>query len=317
VSRATQGQAIATLAAMRLPTLIALLASATLLTGCATRASYHQVVDQYGLEIKLRSEKPFFGKPVEKGYDQPAIISVPRLEAILSGIEIDTRLSGKSVLRERRTAIRRELVARIAEGLAVAFAEANPDEQVVVLAIRKQRQKGIFDRKYLTSFLTWIEDNQLYVELSRVEWKWDPKSKTDKLPQPEPGKVAMPFEVVTDDVYLAAGRQTVKVDWRSEAFGPLPMVEETGTPVEDGAGAATTSGTPAGTGTAASDGRDRSKTSDPLGGLDAADLRALADLEEAHQSGAIDEAEYQSRRNEILGTTVGTKDGTNAGATED
>jgi hypothetical protein len=33
----------------------------------------------------------------------------------------------------------------------------------------------------------------------------------------------MPFSVVANDVYEQSARQTVRVDWRSSAFGPAPQ----------------------------------------------------------------------------------------------
>jgi hypothetical protein len=202
---------------------IALIVSLALLTGCATRSVTESVVNRWGLQIELRSQKPLFGETITRGYDQPAVISVPRLESILRGIEIDIRKSDSSAIRERRSAIRASIVTDVAEGLAEAFAEANPDQRIVVMALRKQQHNLVFDRKYLTSFVAWIEKEKLYIALSRVEWEWDPKSKNERLPTPSPEEGVMPFSVVANDVYEQSARQTVRVDWRSSAFGPAPQ----------------------------------------------------------------------------------------------
>ena len=72
--------------------------------------------------------------------------------------------------------------------LAEAFAEVKPDQELGVVIARKQRRLGIFHRKYLTSFITWMRDDGLYIDFSRVEWEV-PKNKEDDLPQPRRGVV--------------------------------------------------------------------------------------------------------------------------------
>jgi hypothetical protein len=291
---------------MRHTVRFALIVSIALLVGCATRTLSKGVINHYGLDIKLRSEKPLFGETVRRGYDHPVVISGPRLEAILRGIEIDTRKSESSAIRERRAAIHPKIIRPISEGLSEAFAQANPDQQVVVMALRKQAQKLIFDRKHLTSFVAWIDDGQLFVALSRIDWKWEPKFKNERIPEPWPGEHVMSFSVVESDVYFHESRQTVRLDWRSQAFGPAPLAEEISSRPEEGEeeGGA---GAPVGTGSAAAAadtaGAEAAATAeddDPLDKLDADDYRALADLEEARQSGAIGGAEYERRRDAIL-----------------
>lgn len=238
--------------AMRALTIVLLVA--LVLPACAHRTVNETVVDRYGLEIRLRSRKPLFGgKPEARGFDHPVEISPLRLQTILGGIQVDMRPSDSSTIRERDYAIPRKLLPVIADGLSEAFAQAGPDQELVVMALRKQMQKGIFNRKYLTSFVTWIQDGELYVDLARLDWKTDLHPEDNKfrarerLPAPEVGEIVMPFTAVPDERYQVVGRQTVKTDWRSAAFGGMAIEKEVmgtrvgaddGEPTSDPTGAA-------------------------------------------------------------------------------
>ncbi len=305
------------------------------LPACATRTSNHTVVENYVVQIDLRSQKPLFGfKTLPRGFDQPIEISPARIEAILAGIQIDIRPEDDSPIRERRYAIPRKILPKVADGLSKAFAEAGPDQELVVLALRKQMQKGFFNRKYLTSFVAYVEGGELFIHLSRVDWKTEEQRARAKLPYPEVDEVVMPFATVSTELYTTVGQQAVKVDWQSEAFGEAAIQQNiaggrsgaapdespeagvtdsaTTAPSEvDGAaptaassGAAATSGattvaTPesgAATGAAA----DVGASPDTLRGLTPDILRRLADLEESRVAGRVDAIEYEMRRREIL-----------------
>jgi len=347
------------------------------LPACATRSVNQTVVNTYDLEVMLRSEKPAFGfKTLPRGYAQPVEISAARLQAILGGIQIDLRPSEKSAIRERRYAIPRKILSNVAEGLSTGLAEAGPDQQIVVLALRKQMQKGFFNRKYLTSFVAWVEGDQLVVQLSRIDWKTDQHRIGDKLPTPRVGEFVMPFTTVGNELYATAGRQGVEVDWRNREFGgktieenvagrrtgaapiaaPAEPAEQsdasagaaaassegaaaeaaaTGGAATDvaapaassGAGAAPAAVTGAGAAPAAVTGAGAAPAAvtgegvaaaaaasasapaaaaeapsqpDALRGLDADDLRGLADLEEARAAGRLDAASYEQQRRAIL-----------------
>ena len=205
---------------------IAMILTALALPGCVTRAVQQEVVNEYGLTIKLRSQAKPFGDPTPRGFEQPAVIPAPRLALILGGIEIDRRESdkdsAKDSARERRPAVPSRLLKQISEGLSQALAEASPDQEIVVLALRKQAQHGLFHRKFLTSFVSYLKQGQIYFFFSRVEWPVDKNRAGDRLPEPQPNDRAMPIDTVGNDTYTKVGAQGVRVDWRSPTFDLAP-----------------------------------------------------------------------------------------------
>jgi len=195
--------------------------AALLVSGCASRSHYKGVTSGYGLEVLLRDYKPMFGKPDPRGFQQPLRIETPRLKKILSMIEVDVRPSKDSSIRERRVAISSRIVDKMAAGLSDALQHASPDQEAVVIALEKHMQHLLFARKTLTSFTAYVEDDYLYVYLSRIDWNAEQLRANDRLPRPKPGEIVMPFSTVTNELFLEAGPQGVKVDWQSDAFAPL------------------------------------------------------------------------------------------------
>ena len=202
--------------------LMVLLLAASLLSlpGCATRTVTESVVAYYDLDIKLRGQKEWLGGYEPLGYSQPVEITSERLASILGGIEVDVRKKKTSSVRERRSALSAKMLLNITEVLPKAFAEASGNQQVIVMAQRKQMQKGVFNRKFLTSFTTYVKGDDLYVIFSRIEWPIDETKKTTVIPQPWPGEVVMPFETVGTDIYELVGTQGVRVKWKNTNFGP-------------------------------------------------------------------------------------------------
>jgi hypothetical protein len=285
-----------------------------LLPACATRTVNDTVVDEYGLEIRLRSQRPWLGgTPVPRGFAHPARISPARLETILGGIQIDMRESEDSAIRERRYAIPRKILPDVADGLSHAFAEAGPDQEIVVMALQKRMQKGIFNRKYLTSFVTWIEGDDLVVQLSRLDWKTDQHRVGDRLPVPEVGEYVMPFTTVPNELYAVAGRQGVRVAWQSPVFGAETIEENVaGTRAgadaladEDGSAAPLAEGGEAG----ATSGAAAAPASDP--GADAAGAAVPG------AAGAGDANSPDSTASTTSGTTAGATSDTGSDATSD
>jgi hypothetical protein len=203
------------------------------LMGCATTTVQKTVVDQYGLTIKLRSQAKPFGETTPRGFEQPTVIPAPRLALILGGVEIDKRADEDSVIFERRPAVPSKILGRVSEGLSQAFAEASPDQEIVVLALRKEHQHGIFHRKFLTSFVSYLKDGQLYLFFSRVEWPVDKKRAGDRLPEPSAGDRVMNITTVGNAVYQKAGAQGVRVDWRRPEFGLDTVAASPGGETED------------------------------------------------------------------------------------
>ncbi|MBW2271519.1 MAG: hypothetical protein JRH16_23465 [Deltaproteobacteria bacterium] len=279
---------------------IGLLLAAHVASGCATRTSTKQVVDHYDLAMKLRSEKSWLGREVERGFDHPVSISTERLVHILDAAEVDMPKGDDSTIRERRAAIPPELVPTIAEQLGLVLQQAGPNQQISVLALRKQRQHGLFHRKFLTSFTAYVKDEQLHLLFSRIDWKTKDEQKgvtrgnRGRLPEPTPGKQQMKFSAVHNHLYQPAGAQGVAVDWSDPIFGSAVYLP----------------------GSAGGDGRrkniiaeeaipaDEQPVNTPsareLEGLSADALRRLADLEEQRAAGAITEPEYVNQRSDIL-----------------
>ena len=160
--------------------LIGLLLGASL-AGCATRTVRHSVIKRHAIEVDL--VRQVAGFTVEKqGHEHPAIISTQRLSNILAAIEVETPAAGQGTIRQ--PAFPAEMIEKTAEGLAQALAEASPDEEVGVKVIRTQARLGLFSKKYLTTFLAYVDNGQLYLLLRRVDWPI--KESDEKKPWPEP-----------------------------------------------------------------------------------------------------------------------------------
>ncbi len=271
---------------------IALLYSAAvagLTSGCLTRTVRTDVFNQKYTEVFLRGEKR--GRaPVDRGYDHPAVASPIRLLNILS--RIDLRLDAKHGSR-RQPAIPIETIAQISKGLSKALAAANSTQQAVVLSIRREKRFGIFDRKYLTSFVAYVKDDLLYIHLSRSEWEI-PKRRREKLPEPHVGKQVMRFRVLPSSGMTTVNPQAIAVAWRSPIF-------ERGSRVKTLPGGKQVRRTVV---METPEKRDDSKALPE--NLMPETLRKLADLEELRRGGDISEGEYNLRRNEILRTDPGT-----------
>ena len=280
---------IRTAAALALVATLGLAAS-----GCATRNVRHNIQNDYLTTVDLVREVRGFSVQ-EKGYEHPAFISPTRLSNILRALEVEMQTEEGTV---RQPAIHPALLLRISEALSAALEEAGPNEEVAIKAVRKQRRLGVFDSKFLTTFLAHVEDQQLYVALRRIEWPLPSGAESTKtknvLPDPIRERRSMDFRVVTGEPIYFAGPQDLEIDWRSEAFETafnLPgstkgrkrkreVLESSRIPKEEF--------TPA-PGEAVG-----------LDQLTPEQLRALADLEEDRREGRITETAYQRERRQLL-----------------
>jgi hypothetical protein len=204
---------------MRIAISLGLLLVLCVAPGCTTRNVVDTVADSALLQIRLRSQKEIFGETLPRGFGHPAEISASRMQAILSGIEIDTSKSAEAMLRERKQAISPQVIRKVSERLVEAYAKAGPDQEIVVVSLRKQMQHGVFNRKYMTSFVTYIRAEELYVFLSRVEFKIKEHDRSELPADPVAGDRVMSFRSVSNRTYTKVGAQGIKVDWRSSAFG--------------------------------------------------------------------------------------------------
>ena len=116
--------------------------------GCATRTVREQVYNQNAVTVLLRHriEK---GSVAERGYQHPATVSQERLVHILGALDIEE--SQGEHLKERRAAIHPELLQPIARGLLAGLAAANPDQEIALMAVRTERNLGVFHTSFLTS----------------------------------------------------------------------------------------------------------------------------------------------------------------------
>jgi hypothetical protein len=255
--------------------------------GCMKRPIREDVYRENRIEVFLRSEKRLFST-VERGFGQPAIIAPVRIAHILSRIDIRT---GSGEGGKRLPAIPTEMLFPISDGVSKALAKANPNQEVVVMAIRRFRRFAVFDRDFLTSFLCYVRDEKLYIHLSRNEWEI-PSRRKDRLPEPRVGDHPMRFKVFSGQAMTLVDKQSVAVHWRDPVFErptrtrvlPTGEVLRREILMES-----------------APEEILEQRSQEPLpSDLSPEQLRDLADLEEARRQGGITEADYHARRQAIL-----------------
>jgi len=255
-------------------------------SACITRPIRQDVYSKGTVEVYLRSEKRGLSL-VKKGYDHPLTIAPVRVAHILSRLDMRPS-SGKA--KERLPAIPTDLLYSIADGVSQAFGDAGPDQDVVVMAIRREKRWGIFEHKYLTSFVAYARDGRVYLHLNRSEWEI-PKRREDRLPEPSVGDHPMSFHLYPSYAMVLVDPQSVAVDWQDPIFAKdtrtkiLPtgevvrrtiLLESPPEEISKDAGVALPDD------------------------LSPEQLRALADLEEKRRSGEITEGAYLSERRRIL-----------------
>ncbi len=265
--------------------LVALAVLALALASCGPRYARVTVHDRDGVTVLLRAE---VGKheAVNRGFTHPATISGVRITNILS--RIDVRLESEKGS-PRVPAVPAEFLYPLGSLVSAALAKADPSQEVVVQAIRKERRLGIFTQRYLTSFVTYVVGDELLIHLSRVDYSI-PKGDEDNLREPWPERQVMPFAVLAGDGIVPVGAQAVTVAWRDPLF-------------RSGEHLRLAPGGKAMRREILFESREE-ETESPApeikGNLSPETLRALADLEESRRRGAITEAEYQERRRRIL-----------------
>lgn len=266
-------------------TLAVLLLCAGTLVGCATTTK--KVFEQSGTIVKLQSRR---GENLE--LDHPAIISPVRLSYILS--RVDVRLSAKDG-QQRVAAIPLETLELIADGLAKGLSEAGPNQRVIVNSIQNKKSLIFFAHKYLTSFIAYVKDENLFLHISRTDWEVPPR-REDKLPEPKIGSFPDRFRVIPGTAMTIVDQQSLAVAWRDPIFSrpTRTRISPSGelirrTILMESPPEEVESNTP------------MAGQSIPIPpGTSPGVLRALADLEEQRQRGEISELNYGNRRREIL-----------------
>lgn len=267
---------------------VALLVCAAALAACGPRYRRTLVQEQGGITVTLRSLVADGGvKP--RGFAHPATISGIRLAHILSRIDVRMSSGAEDGAGDRRPAVPTELIFPLGDALSAGLAEAGPDQEVVVTAIRKERRLGIFTNERATSLVAWVQGDELVVHVGRSD-DLIPKGELEDLKEPIPGRQVQAFKVVATEGIVPVTEQAVLVHWRDPMFrdashirvGPTGQVMRRTILMEEPPEEAEEALPPA------------RLPSDPKA------LRELAELEERRRAGEISEAEYHRRRNAIL-----------------
>jgi hypothetical protein len=273
-----------------------LVATSLLATACISRPSKETVYEDGAVEVALRSDIVWLN-PVEKEYQHPVTIAPVRLAHILS--RLDLRPSGKPLLsfedeKSRVAAIHTDMLFTIAEGLSKALAQADANQEAVVMAVRETKRWGIFDHDFLTSFVAYVRDERLYLHFSRHDWEI-PKRREERLPEPRAGDSGQRFRLIASTAMALVSDRGVAIDWRDPVFARptrtrvLPSGEVVRSEIlMESPG----------------DVDDAGEHGDPLSrlpdDLSPQQLRDLADVEQARREGRITEPEYRSQRRRIL-----------------
>jgi hypothetical protein len=257
----------------------------TVLVGCAT--SKKTVFEQGGTTAVLVSKRGG-----DTDYRHPITISPIRLSHVLSRIDVRTPVKDG----QRRVAgIPLESLELISTAVSSALREADHRQSVAVSSVRRSKRWGIFDKNYLTSFITYVRGDELYIHLSRSDWEIPPR-REDNLPEPKIGVFPTSFRIVPGRAIELVDQQAVAVVWKDAIFK---------TPTRTRVGA---------------DGKlmrreilMESPEDEPLPSASAPpeaepiptnmspeSLRALADLEQRRLDGEISENRYHSERRRIL-----------------
>lgn len=267
-------------------TLAALLAA--VLCGCMTRSVTEIAYDNRPIEVKLRKQVKGF-EEVDRGFEHPAVISVERLTNILASVNIEMSQKKKGTF--QRNAIAAELIRPMAEGMARAFAEASPNQELAVLAVLKVKQHLIFHRNRLTSLSAYVKDGALFIYVSRVEWEI-PQHREDNLPLPVVGEEVMDFRTVGGTRVYPVGDQGLSIAWRDPVFKRAPALLLGDSNVRQRTILAEEAIPQSELGT--------TLPAEAVRNLSPETLRSLADLEEARRAGSITENEYHRERDELL-----------------
>ncbi len=260
------------------------------LPGCA-RTVRHSIVKRKMVEVDLVREVKGFSVR-ERGYEHPAIISTQRLGHILNAVEVETSVPGKGTIRQ--PAFHPDLVPLAADALARALKEASPNEEVGLKVVRKEARLGIFNKKFLTTLIAYIDDGHLYLLLRRVDWPIKESDETKKLPEPLRNRKAMNFRVVTGDPIFFAGVQDLEIDWQNDVFRSAFRLPGSTSGQKRRREVISTSPIP----------KDELEAAQPdaidFEQLTPTQLRALADLQEDRRQGRITETAYQRAKRQLL-----------------
>jgi hypothetical protein len=257
--------------------------------GCATREIRTTVYNRSDVKVFVREHKRGWAV-LPREFQHPVSISTERLVNILGAIDIRGR---QAELAGIRAAFEPSQLPAIAEGLSRGLQEASSDQEVGVQVMRKQMQNFLFDRKRLTSFVAYVENDLLYLHMSRVDWEINELTKKNQLPIPRVSEHPMRFRVVPAQAMYQEGVYAISVEWQNPIFKrPVRRIDTEGERRER---------------TILMEAPERPKGARPtsipadvLPNLTSDQLRALADLTDARAQGQITEGHYRREREKIL-----------------
>ncbi len=273
--------------ARRMLALAVLATCATSLAGCMTKTK--TIFERKGLTVQLMSKR---GDNTQLNH--PSTIAPVRLSHILA--RIDIRLSVKEG-QQRVPAIHIEELETISQALTYGLQEAGPHQRVVVYSIRREKRFGIFDTKYLTSFIAYVHGEHLFIHLSRSDWEIPPRKK-DRLPAPQIGKFPMKFRILPSRGMKMVDEQSLAVAWQNDVFArptrtrvtPSGQVMRKTILMEE----------PEPEEEAAAGDTQAAQAQTIPAGISSKTLRDLADLEDKRQRGELSEFDYEKQRQAIL-----------------
>lgn len=257
---------------------------------CGARVVKTPIVETASLEVSLQ-HRAQGGKKLERDLQHPASISKQRIANILGSIDIS--VSGEKQEKRQLAAIHPELLQPVAKAMSKALAKADSSQEVIVVAVRKQQRLGIFNVKYLTTLTAFVRNDRLYLYLSRVEWEIPKDRKNKVLPQPDRSQKQMAFRAVPGRKMTQAGSQGLAIRWHDPLFSAPPRAS-------NNRGGARRERTILMESPIPPSERDEEPT-ETTRSLSPETLRDLADLEEARRTGKLTEAEYEQKREALLG----------------
>jgi hypothetical protein len=257
---------------------------ALLVAGCGPQLVVEPVHTTGQVRVLLR--RTLDGEePVARGYDHPVTIADTRVAHILASLNFETS-KGK-----RQPVIRTAHLYELAEGLAKAFEQAGPDDEIAAAAFARDPRFGIFTEDRVTSFRAWFEGGQLRLEFFAVEKPLEEpgvanESRSYRIPSATPHGEPR-FRMISGRGIALDGDRSVLVDWRDPGFRK---------PVEIRIGA---SGIQRRT-TLMEAEEESPPVALPPRAVTDAQIRALDQLDAGRRSGLVTEGEFQRRRRLIL-----------------
>ncbi len=270
--------------------LLSILLSSIPLLGCGPKILREPVFDSESVKVEVRSTV-HDGETLPRGYAHPVTIADVRLAHILASISHEDS-GGKRV-----PTVRSAHVYELAEGISKGLSVATQDQEVLALALSRDRRLGIFSTDRVTALGAHMEGPDLILEFYAIEATLEKdKGKMDddgyevpaELP---PGKPS--FRLIPGEGQLKHGARGLAVEWRHAYYrNPVSLryrfgqVRRRTILMEDAEGGEVAAPPPPPP-------KDPDELSD-------GQLRALDQLEAARYAGYMTESEYQRRRRLVL-----------------